>query len=55
VKPGSFLKDSGSECLERAEHLLNFRLQIGYSGATEESVRLIKQMKIGPCEQVRVN
>jgi hypothetical protein len=21
MKPGSFLKDSGSECLERAEHL----------------------------------
>jgi hypothetical protein len=28
MKPGSFLKDSGSECLERAEHLLNFRLHM---------------------------
>jgi hypothetical protein len=38
-----------------AEHLLNFRLQMGDSRATEEPVTLTKQMKIGLCEQVRVN
>jgi hypothetical protein len=38
-----------------AEHLLNFSLQMGYSGATEEPVTLTKQMKIGLREQVRVN
>ena len=38
-----------------AEHLLNNKLQMGYAGATEEPVTLTKQMKIGLCEQVRVN
>jgi hypothetical protein len=38
-----------------AEHLLNNRLQMRGSSATEELVTLIKQTKIGPCEQVRVN
>jgi hypothetical protein len=38
-----------------AEHLLNIRLQMGCFGATEEPVTLTKHMKIGLCEQVRVN
>jgi len=38
-----------------AEHLLNNRLQMKASSATEKVVTLTKQMKIGPCEQVRVN
>jgi hypothetical protein len=38
-----------------AEQLLKNRLQMGYFGATEEPVTLTKQMKIGPCEQVRVS
>jgi hypothetical protein len=38
-----------------AEHLLNNRLQMRCCGATEEFVTLTKQMKIGLCEQVRVN
>jgi hypothetical protein len=28
---------------------------MAYSGATEEPATLTKQMKIGPCDQVRVN
>lgn len=38
-----------------AEHLLNNKLQMSAFGATEGIVALTKQMKIGPCEQVRVN
>jgi hypothetical protein len=38
-----------------AEHLLNNKLQMSAFGATEGLVTLTKQMKIGPCEQVRVN
>ena len=38
-----------------AEHLLNSRLQMRASSATEERVTQTKQTKIGPCEQVRVN
>ena len=38
-----------------AEHLLNNRLQMGASGATEKVVTQTKQTKIGPCEQARVN
>ena len=38
-----------------AEHLLNNRLQMRASSATEKVVMLTKQMKISPCEQVRVN
>ena len=36
-----------------AEHLLNNRLQMRASSATRKAVTLTKQMKIGPCEQVR--
>jgi hypothetical protein len=50
VKPGSFLKDSGSESLELAEHLLNNRLQTKAFSATERFVTLTKQTKIGPCD-----
>jgi hypothetical protein len=38
-----------------AEHLLNSRLQMRASSATEERVTQTKQTKIGSCEQVRVN
>ena len=38
-----------------AEHLLNNRLQTRVYGATVKVVTLTKQMKIGRCEQVRVN
>jgi hypothetical protein len=38
-----------------AEQLLNNRLQMADSGATEKAVTLTKQTKIGLCEQVRVN
>jgi hypothetical protein len=38
-----------------AEHLLNSRLQMRASSATEERVTQTKQTKIGPCEQVRLN
>jgi hypothetical protein len=42
-------------CSLFAEQLLNNRLQMRRSGATEEPVMLTKQMKMGLCEQVRVN
>jgi hypothetical protein len=35
--------------------LLNNRLQMTASGATEKVVTQTKQTKSGPCEQVRVN
>jgi hypothetical protein len=38
-----------------AELLLNNRLQMRASIATESFAMLTKQMKIGLCEQVRVN
>jgi hypothetical protein len=38
-----------------AEHLLNNKLQMSACGATEGLVTLKKQLKIVPCEQVRVN
>ena len=38
-----------------AEHLLNNKLQMSAFGATEGLVTQTKQMKIGLCEQVRVN
>jgi hypothetical protein len=38
-----------------AEYVLNFRLQMGDASATEEHTTLKKQLKIGLCEQVRVN
>ena len=38
-----------------AEHLLNNRLQMRGSSATERLATLTKQTKIGPYEQVRVN
>jgi hypothetical protein len=38
-----------------AEHLLNNKLQMSACGATERLVTLTKQLKIGLCEQVRVN
>jgi hypothetical protein len=38
-----------------AEHLLNNKLQMRASSATEKVVTLTKQMKIGLCERVRVN
>ena len=38
-----------------AEYLLNNRLQMRYVSATGSFVTLTKQMKIGLCEQVRVN
>ena len=38
-----------------AEHLLNNRLQMRASRATESIVTQTKQTKIGLCEQVRVN
>ena len=38
-----------------AEHLLNNKLQMSAFGATEGLVTLTKQMKMGLCEQVRVN
>ena len=41
---------SGTNC---AELLLNFRLQMGCLGATEECVTQTKETKIGLCEQVR--
>jgi hypothetical protein len=40
---------------KRGSFLLNNRLQMSGSSATEELVTLTKQTKIGPCEQVRVN
>jgi hypothetical protein len=38
-----------------AEQLLNNRLQKRVSSASKKVVTLTKQMKIGLCEQVRVN
>ena len=38
-----------------AEHLLNNRLKMGLASAIEKLVTLTKQIKIGLCEQVRVN
>jgi hypothetical protein len=38
-----------------AERLLNNKLQMRASSATGKVVTLTKQMKIGPCEQVKVN
>jgi hypothetical protein len=38
-----------------AEHLLNNRLQMRTFSANAKVVTLTKQMKIGLCEQVRVN
>ena len=38
-----------------AEHLLNNRLQMRASSATEKVVTLTKQTKMGLCEQVSVN
>jgi hypothetical protein len=38
-----------------AEHLLNNKLQMSAFGTTEGLVTQTKQMKIGLCEQVRVN
>jgi len=38
-----------------AEHLLNNRPQMRASSATRKVATLTKQMKIGLCEQVRVN
>ncbi len=49
------LSDRGKVGRPLAEHLLNFRLRMGCFRATEESLTQTKQMKIGLCEQVRVN
>jgi hypothetical protein len=38
-----------------AEHLPNNKMQLRASSASGKVVTLTKQMKIGPCEQVRVN
>jgi hypothetical protein len=38
-----------------AKQLLNNRLQMRASSATKKVVRLTKQMRIGLCEQLRVN
>jgi hypothetical protein len=38
-----------------AEQLMNNKLQMRASSATENVVTLTKQTKIGLCEQVRVN
>jgi uncharacterized membrane protein YphA (DoxX/SURF4 family) len=46
------------EMIERglpAGIVLNNRMQMRASRATRKAVTLTKQVKIGPCEQVRVN
>jgi hypothetical protein len=49
------LLTEGLEAETTAEHLPNNKLQLSASSATEMIVTLTEQMKIGLCEQVRVN